>query len=114
MKHSFRNHFIGLPISLMMAVCGHAAQGPSSSETPYLTPANGTVEFTSLLTVGDAVRKNNPATPADTVFRMVGIPGGLGAFDNGDGTITLLVNHELGNTQGIARSHGSAGAFVSR
>ncbi|HKP95160.1 MAG TPA: hypothetical protein VJ385_05320 [Fibrobacteria bacterium] len=114
MKHSLRSYFFGLPISLMMAVCGHAAQGPSSSETPYLTPANGTVEFTSLLTVGDVVRKNNPSTPADTVYRMVGIPDGLGAFDNGDGTITVLMNHELGSSQGAVRAHGSAGAFVSK
>ena len=32
---------------------------------------------------------------------MVGIPDGLGAFDNGDGTFTVLMNHELGNTQGV-------------
>lgn len=114
MKNSLRSYFFGLPIGLMMAVCGHAATGPSSSETPYLTPANGTVEITSLLTVGDAVSKNNPASPADTNFRFVGIPDGIGAFDNGDGTFTVLVNHELGSTQGIVRSHGSAGAFVSK
>ena len=45
---------------------------------------------------------------------MVGIPDGMGAFDNGDGTFTVLTNHELGNTQGIVRDHGSRGAFVSR
>jgi len=44
---------------------------------------------------------------------MVGIPDGLGAFDNGDGTFTLLMNHELGNTAGVTRAHGSIGAFVS-
>lgn len=47
-------------------------------------------------------------------YRLVGIPDGLGAFDNGDGTITLLVNHELGSTKGVVRSHGSKGAFVSK
>jgi hypothetical protein len=45
---------------------------------------------------------------------MVGIPDGLGAFDNGDGTFTLLMNHELVATQGIVRDHGGTGAFVSR
>src|SRR6185369_7565075 len=44
----------------------------------------------------------------------VGIPDGLGAFDNGDGTFTLLMNHELGNTLGAVRAHGGTGAFVSR
>ncbi|MEO7427065.1 MAG: hypothetical protein ABI036_17890 [Fibrobacteria bacterium] len=114
MKHSLKSYFFGLPIGLMMAVCGHAATGPSSSETPYLTPSMGTVELTSLLTVGDAVYKNNGATPADSVYRMVGLPDGLGAFDNGDGTITVLMNHELANNRGTVRAHGSIGSFVSR
>jgi Bacterial protein of unknown function (DUF839) len=47
-------------------------------------------------------------------YRMVGIPDGLGAFDNGDGTFTVLMNHELGATAGAVRAHGAKGAFVSR
>lgn len=43
---------------------------------------------------------------------MVGIPDGLGAIDNGD-TFTVFMNHELGNTLGNVRAHGSKGAFVS-
>ena len=58
----------------------------------------------SLLTVGDSIGG----------YRMVGLPDGLGAFDNGDGTFTLLMNHELGSTLGVVRAHGSKGAFVSR
>jgi hypothetical protein len=114
MNSIFRKSFFGLPIGLMVAVAGHAAQGPSSSETPYLTPANGTVEFTSLLTVGDAVKEGYPSSPADTTYRMVGLPDGMGAFDNGDGTITVFINHELANNKGTVRTHGSIGAFVSR
>jgi hypothetical protein len=45
---------------------------------------------------------------------MAGIPDGLGAFDNGDGTITVLMNHELAATAGVPRAHGGTGAFVSR
>jgi hypothetical protein len=45
---------------------------------------------------------------------MVGTPDGLGAFDNGNGTFTVLMNHELVNTAGIARAHGAKGAFVSK
>ncbi len=78
--------------------------GPSSSATPYLTSSQPQVQFTSLFTVGDAVNG----------YRMVGIPDGMGAFDNGDGTFTLLMNHELANDRGIARAHGQPGAFVSR
>jgi hypothetical protein len=60
---------------------------------------------TALLSVGDA---------ADNGYRMVGIPDGLGAFDNGDGTITVLMNHELRSDRGIVRAHGAKGAFVSK
>jgi hypothetical protein len=44
---------------------------------------------------------------------MVGIPDGLGAFDNYDGTFTLLMNHEIPGDLGVERQHGFAGAFVS-
>lgn len=46
-------------------------------------------------------------------YTMVGIPDGLGAHDNGDGTLTVLMNHEIPSTKGIARAHGGKGAFVS-
>lgn len=47
-------------------------------------------------------------------YAMVGIPDGLAADDNGDGTITVLMNHEIAATQGITRAHGGKGGFVSR
>ena len=58
----------------------------------------------SLLTVGDSAGG----------ARLVGIPDGMGAFDNNDGTFTVLVNHELNSSQGIVRAHGGIGAFVSK
>src|ERR671919_611923 len=85
--------------------------GPSSSESPYLLRARSGVVTVSLLTVGDSVNlKPDGVTP----YRMVGIPDGLGAFDNGDGTFTLLMNHEIPSGLGITRAHGAPGAFVSR
>src|SRR5262249_40554108 len=66
-------------------------------------PVNPAVTTQAILTVGDSVGG----------YRMVGIPDGLGAFDNGDGTFTLLMNHELTNTQGVTRASGGIGAFVS-
>jgi hypothetical protein len=92
------------------AASSSADTGPSSSQTPYLVPTAPGVEFVSVLTVGDAVKKSHAG---NQTYRMVGIPDGLGAFDNGDGTITVLMNHELGATAGVPRDHGSAGAFVS-
>ncbi|MBI1336802.1 MAG: PEP-CTERM sorting domain-containing protein [Phycisphaera sp.] len=85
--------------------------GPSTSTAPYVLPAAPGVTTMSILTVGDSVNlKPNNIDP----YVMVGVPDGLGAYDNGNGTFTLLMNHELGNTDGITRAHGDKGAFVSR
>jgi hypothetical protein len=89
--------------------------GPSSSATPYVVNVPRNVDITSLLTVGDSVNDKPVSEESDLVtpYRMVGIPDGLGAFDNYDGTFTVLMNHELLETSGIMRQHGFAGAFVS-
>lgn len=79
--------------------------GPSSSTSPYLVSPEPNVRFVSIVTTGDAL-------PLNGVFG--GIPDGLGAFDNGDGTITVLVNHEYGPTAGLVRDHGSVGAYIDR
>ena len=91
--------FVALPLAV-------SAQdvGPSTTSTPYVLPSLAGVKTTSILTVGDEIGG----------YRLVGIPDGLGAFRNTGGYFTLLVNHELGETKGIARAHGSKGAFVSR
>lgn len=78
--------------------------GPSSSQTPYLVPVAKDVKFTSILSSGDAVG----------TYKMAGTPDGAGAYDNGDGTFTLVLNHEFGNSAGAVRAHGSTGAFVSK
>ena len=78
--------------------------GVSTTQSPYLLSQSIGGKFTSILSVNDVVG----------TYRMVGIPDGLGAYDNNNGTFTLLMNHELGNTQGIVRAHGSTGSFVSK
>ncbi|HEY6043410.1 MAG TPA: hypothetical protein VIU43_00795 [Nitrosospira sp.] len=88
-----------------------AANGPSSSQSPYLVPQAGGVEFTSILTVGDEVKKKHKG---NETYRMTGIPDGLGVYENGDGTITVLMNHELRDNVGVVRAHGAKGAFVSK
>lgn len=77
---------------------------------PYLIGSEPNVRFSVIATVGDALDTKTDGTP----YRLVGIPDGLGAFDSGDGTITVLMTHELGGTVGIVRDHGAAGAFVSQ
>ena len=82
-----------------------ARQLLSTSAAPYLVSTAPGVTITPLMTTGDSAANG---------YRMVGIPDGLGAFDNGDGTFTVLMNHELRSTQGITRAHGNKGAFVSK
>ena len=91
----------------LFAVSGNGNDGltaSSSSESPYLMATIPNAKFTSILTAGDIVGN----------YKMAGTPDGLGAFDNGNGTFTLLVNHEFGNTAGVTRVHGQKGAFVSK
>jgi hypothetical protein len=93
-------------VGAAVAVAADVKTGPSSSQSPYVVPIDlpGAKTY-SILTTGDT---------AGDGYRMVGIPDGLGAFDNGDGTFTLLSNHELGNAVGVTRAHGAVGAFVSK
>ncbi len=66
-------------------IIANEVKGPSSSQTPYLVSSDSHVYTESLLTAGDSVGG----------YKMVGIPDGLGAFDNGDGTFTVLMNQEV-------------------
>ena len=70
----------------------------------YIVPIAPHVRVVPILTAGESVNG----------YRMVGIPDGLGAFDNGDGTFTVLMNHEIMPGLGVRRAHGAAGAFVSK
>ncbi len=79
------------------------------SGTPYLLPTASGVEFEPILTTGDSVG----------AYTMAGTPDGLGAFDNGDGTFTLLMNHEFSVGSSTAHTHNASattpsGSFIDR
>ena len=97
-------HFNVADLDAGQFIVSDTETGPSSSQAPYVLPVDPAISTVSLLTTGDHVGAD---------WRMAGIPDGLGAFDNGDGTFTVIMNHELTNTQGVVRDHGSKGAFVS-
>ncbi|MCX6210261.1 MAG: hypothetical protein NTZ59_12385, partial [Bacteroidetes bacterium] len=105
MKQNFTKQLAGL---LLMAApffgTAQHIQGPSSSQTPFLkdTMSSGVV-FKSIISANDA---------APNGYKFAGIPDGVGAFDNGNGTFTVLINHEIGNTLGAVRAHGAKGAFA--
>ena len=81
-----------------------------NSVQPYLVPMAPGIVVKALFTAGDSVNNKPDGTP----YRMVGIPDGLGAYDNGDGTFTMLSNHEISTPAGIVRAHGGKSAFVSK
>ncbi|MFM7651737.1 MAG: choice-of-anchor I family protein [Vulcanococcus sp.] len=68
------------------------------------------LSISSLITNGEFTLGLNAADP---VFAPTGIFDGQGAYDNGDGTYTLLVNSELGSTSGYGYTlPGVAGALT--
>jgi hypothetical protein len=91
-------------LSLAASASAQVTKGPSSSQAPYQLPTVPGARITSMLTAGDNVNG----------YLMAGLPDGSGAYDNGNGTFTFLVNHEMGNTSGAVHAHGSTGAFVSK
>jgi hypothetical protein len=81
--------------------------GPSTTTDPYVLPVGEGVHVKSLFTVEDGAASNG--------YAMTGIPDGLGLVRSAPSSrdFTLLINHELRNTQGTVRRHGKVGAFVA-
>jgi 2',3'-cyclic-nucleotide 2'-phosphodiesterase (5'-nucleotidase family) len=79
--------------------------GPNTQPAPYIVGASQGVVVKSLLASGEKANNN---------YTMVGLADGLGAYDNNNGTFTLLVSHEAQSTAGVVRAHGAKGAFVSK
>ncbi len=88
--------------------------GFRTSIHPYAAGVNAEYSVLPLLSVGDRVPRTSDTTQ---LFQMIGIPDGLGAYDNRDGTKSVLMNHEA---IGFARSEPLVGqplirgAFVSK
>ncbi|RYD83365.1 MAG: choice-of-anchor D domain-containing protein [Sphingobacteriales bacterium] len=104
LKFSLSNNSKLQNFTLQEPTLNQGITGPSTKQSPYLLPLIPGFKFTSILSAGETVNG----------YKMAGLPDGSGAFDNGDGTFTWLVNHELSNTAGVVRAHGSKGAFVSK
>ena len=80
---------------LAVAAASVVASGAlaETSVKDYVVPVGDEYEVDALLSANDKVPEaSNPGL----LYRMVGIPDGLGAMPNGDGTSTLFMNHELG------------------
>ena len=98
-------HFARITVFFIFSFSGICISH-AESDAPLINPTSAHWSVKPLLNVGQPVGKS--------AYRMVGIPDGMGAFKNEDGTITVLMNHELSEDKGIKRLHGANGAFVSK
>jgi secreted PhoX family phosphatase len=88
--------------------------GAATAIKPYVEPIGNDYDITPLFSVDDSVPEtSNPSQQ----YRMVGIPDGLGARANGDGTSTLFMNHEFTQatiSQPIVGGSQYRGAYVTK
>jgi len=125
MKPIHAHHRLGAPSQRVVAFAAFAVafaavlpaqvvQGPSSSRTPYLRPAApnaGVVTgVTSIVTTTDLVPLTGTPTSS---YEVAGLIDGLGCYDNGDGTVTVLATHEINTGSGVIRRHGAIGTLIS-
>jgi len=104
------------PLEFRFLMSGNALTGPSTASTPYLQATVQGIDVISVLTTDNTGATADDAVPkiGGGSYGMDGIPDGLGAYDNGDRTFTLLMSHELGSGSGVTRSHGGVGAYISK
>jgi hypothetical protein len=77
-----------------------------------LEGVNGQAVFREIISAGEVMDGADLA--GYDPYLLSGIMDGVGVLDNGNGTLTVLINHEIRDTVGAVRDHGSTGAYVSR
>jgi hypothetical protein len=100
-------------LALTAAVAGVGVA--ATAVKPYAEPVGGHYQVRALFSADDKVPLLGGAPGQQ--YRMVGIPDGLGAHPNRDGTSTLFMNHELGFTalsEPVVGGPQNRGAIVSR
>jgi hypothetical protein len=80
----------------------------------YTVPLTTEYTITKIISVGDTVPETSDPSKQ---YQMVGIPDGLGAHANPDGTTTVFTNHELTSgtlSEAVLGQPLNRGAFVSK
>lgn len=98
----------------LIAASAFAQEGFVTSAKPYTVPVGSEYQVVPILSVGDQVQETSDPSKR---YQMVGIPDGLGAFANPDGTVSLLMNHEFNKNVSSQPTIGGPayrGAFISR
>jgi secreted PhoX family phosphatase len=111
-----RRRLVLVPTAALAATaCLVTSVSAATSVKPYAVPIGGNYQVKALFSADDKVPLLGGA-PGQR-YRMVGIPDGLGAHPNGDGTSTLFMNHELTNTtlsEPIVGGPKNRGTYVSQ
>lgn len=111
----------GVVALLLMGTAAMAFAGGGGFNTDdesYVNPVGANVEIEPILTVGEEVSRTADDAEEGEMYRMIGIPDGLGLHENADGTWSLWMNHELNKTVVSNPISGNqqismTGAFVS-
>lgn len=117
-----KKHHIKTMTALVVAsTATWLTSAPASAQDGFITPVQPYVEAVGsayqvipILSVADQV----PETSDPSLqYQMIGIPDGLGAYARHDGTIALLMNHELTKgtlSQPVVDGPMNRGAIISR
>ena len=87
-----------LDLGSLIAARPLAGAGTFTSTMLKDVEGGSTLKVSSLITNGEFTKGLNSS---GLVYTPTGIFDGLGAYDNNDGTYTVLANSELGNTAGV-------------
>jgi Alkaline phosphatase PhoX len=105
-----------LTIGIVLVAAVLAGSVPAATTVkPYVESVGSEYEIRALFSVDDKVPLLGGAPGQQ--YRMVGIPDGLGAHTNGDGTSTLFMNHELNFnsvSEPVVGGSANRGAIVSQ
>ena len=100
-KKLFTAVSVGVIASSLVVQSAHAADAPV-----YLIPASDGASLAVIATTGDTI--------SNEILR--GVPDGMGAMKNQDGTLTLLSNHEISTSADFAnkKDTGTWGSSISK
>jgi len=112
--HRTRRTILGGAAAAVVALATAMPALATTAVKPYAEAVGTEYDVTPLFSVDDSVPEtSNPGQQ----YRMVGIPDGLGAHENADGTSTLFMNHEFTRatvSQPVVGGPEYRGAYVSK
>lgn len=109
-----RRSILALAAAAVVALAAATPAAAATAVKPYVEAVGTEYEITPLFSVDDSVPETSDPTKQ---YRMVGIPDGLGAHPNGDGTSTVFMNHEFTQatlSQPVVGGPAYRGTYVSK